>query len=148
MELWQSSFEAEQRRVIAAEMLDLELEKTSVHTIMNELKTKLEPIDPSLVVAADMEWKKQLQGLENLEKKMAKAIRLREEIKWQQLSKFFEEIKPNGEPQERRLNFFDLQSMWNGQLAPLMVEHFDPTIQRLTLFMDDDPNTIEAESPH
>ena len=146
MALLQSSFEAEQRRVVQAEMVDLELEKKAIETIMNDLKRKLEPIEQSLAVAADMEWKKQMQGLENLEKKMAKAIRLREEIKWQQLSKFFEEIKPNGEPQERHLNFFDLQCVSKVPLAPLLVDHFDPLAHKMTVFMDDDLNTIEVES--
>jgi hypothetical protein len=144
--LLQSSLEEEQRRVVQAEMVDFELEKKAIETIMNDLKRKLEPIEQSLAVAADMEWKKQMQGLENLEKKMAKTIRLREEIKWQQLSKFFEEIRPNGEPQERRLNFFDLQSVSKVPIAPMLVEHFDPLAHKMTVFMDDDPNTIEAES--
>jgi bacillithiol biosynthesis cysteine-adding enzyme BshC len=146
--MFQSNFASELAKMVQEHAVDLTSAKQSMLDVMASLKQQLSEIDPSLVTAADMELKKQLEGLETLEKKMAKVIRQKEEIKSQQLKAFFDDIQPNGEPQDRYCNFIDVQAQFGIPLLPALLNAFDPVSRKLTIIVDADPNTTARELQH
>ena len=146
--MFQSNFASELAKMVQEHAVDLTSAKQCMLDVMESLKQQLSEIDPSLVTAADMELKKQMQGLETIEKKMAKVIRQKEEIKSQQLKAFFDDIQPNGEPQDRYCNFIDVQAQFGIPILPALLNAFDPVSRKVTIIVDVDPSTTARESQH
>lgn len=138
--MFKHSFETIQNSWVEEVAVDLGPRRQALSQIMQQVKIDMAALDPALVTATDMELNKLLQGLDGLEKKMAKVIRQKEEVKIQQLKALFAETMPNGVPQERHLNFLDLQAQMSEDVLPQLVQAFDPFERQLTIVIDADPD--------
>jgi bacillithiol biosynthesis cysteine-adding enzyme BshC len=92
-------------RNISGDSISFEKEKETIRNIFEGLRDKVTAIDATLKGAADAELQKQLNGIENLEGKLLKASKQKQETSIAQIRKLREKILPNGILQERYENF-------------------------------------------
>jgi bacillithiol biosynthesis cysteine-adding enzyme BshC len=90
---------------ISGEALSMEKEKETIRSVFEGLRDKMLAADPTLKGAADAELQKQLNGIENLEGKLLKASKQKQETSITQIRKLREKILPNSVLQERYENF-------------------------------------------
>ncbi|MBN8704168.1 MAG: bacillithiol biosynthesis cysteine-adding enzyme BshC [Bacteroidetes bacterium] len=99
-------------------------------SIYDTLKESTHKIDPTIIASIDAEFQKSLNGLNNIENKIAKALKKKEEVAVNQLQKLNEKSFPNNTLQERNDSFIyffaqfpslinDLLSLFN-PLEPTM----------------------------
>ncbi|MFM9984095.1 MAG: bacillithiol biosynthesis cysteine-adding enzyme BshC [Flavobacteriales bacterium] len=116
---------------------EVQEEKNTLSAVYDELRTKAKAIDPTLEAFVNAEKQKQLLALENVEKKMSKALKQREEVKIQQLDKILDELFPNGKLNERRDNIFPLLNEFGSDLLNELHDHFDPIQGELKVLQED-----------
>jgi bacillithiol synthase len=97
------------RSIVNADQVALHNEKTKMTELFNALELRAKEIDSTLVGSVQSELQKSLNVLDVLEKKMVKALKLKEENKLNQLTKILDECFPEGTLQERHDNFFQFQ---------------------------------------
>ena len=83
----------------------LESEKEGLKKIFDAVRDKIVPVDPTLKGAVDAELQKQLNALENLEAKVMRAAKQKQETAITQIRKLREKLLPGGILQERYENF-------------------------------------------
>ena len=83
--------------------------------------------------AVEAEQKKQLAGLEDLEKKLLKAEKRKHESSTGQLEKMAEKHCPGGGPQERYDNFMPFYLSHGAGFIQLLIEKLDPLTFELTV---------------
>lgn len=126
-----SDLQKEQAQVVKeliqqSAQVDLSVERDQLSTLFQPIIEKAKLADATLEATAKAELQKQLSALENLEKRFFKAVKNREEVKVQQIQKLWEECFPGNGLQERRENFFALQSQLQDQIIPKLMEVFNP----------------------
>ena len=109
-----------------AGLFDLEEEKKALEELFNQVVAKAERADQTLTGSAQAEGKKILNSFENLEKKITKAFKAREDQKIQQLEKLWSEVFPDGIPQERHDNFFQFASKCPEGFIESLIQNFNP----------------------
>lgn len=92
-------------RNISGDSISLEKEKETIRNVFESLRDKVTAIDATLKGAADAELQKQLNGIENLEGKLLKASKQKQETSVSQIRKLREKVLPTGILQERYENF-------------------------------------------
>ncbi len=122
-----------QRWIDALGNEDLTNEKNESDRLFDAIAAKMKALDPTLEASALGEKKKLMVALENLEKKMTKAIKNKEEVRIQQLDKIFSELFPSDQPQERVANVSQYSDFMSEGLLNLLIEKFDPTKLKLTV---------------
>lgn len=83
----------------------LDSEKEGLKKIFEVVREKIIPIDPTLNGTVDAELQKQINALENLEAKVMRAAKQKQETAINQIRKLREKILPGGILQERFENF-------------------------------------------
>ncbi|MFN6380441.1 MAG: bacillithiol biosynthesis cysteine-adding enzyme BshC [Flavobacteriales bacterium] len=122
-----------QRWIDALGQEDLTKEKNESDRLFDAIAAKMKALDPTLEASALGEKKKLIVALENLEKKMTKAIKNKEEVRIQQLDKIFSELFPSDQPQERVTNISQYADFLNEGLLDFLIGTFDPTKLNLTV---------------
>ncbi len=112
---------------------DLSFEKSETERLFDAIAAKMKALDPTLEASALGEKKKLSTAIENLEKKMIKAVKNKEEVRIQQLDKVFAELYPNDQPQERITNASQFCDFLSGGLIEHLIDTFDPTKLKLTV---------------
>ncbi len=92
-------------RKVSGDAISMEKEKETIRTVFENLRDKVAAIDVTLKGAADAELQKQINGIENLEAKLLKASKQKQETSIAQIRKLREKILPGGILQERYENF-------------------------------------------
>ena len=82
--------------------------------------------DASFVGAVAAQEKKQLNGLDKLEKRLLKAQRKRYDEALSRLTAIQDELFPQGHLQERMSNFSEFYMLYGRDLLPLLKEKLDP----------------------
>lgn len=90
---------------ISGDSLSMEKEKEIIRKTFESIREKMITADVTLKGAADAELQKQLNGIENLEGKLLKASKQKQETSVTQIRKLKEKILPGGILQERYENF-------------------------------------------
>jgi bacillithiol biosynthesis cysteine-adding enzyme BshC len=112
---------------------DLSFEKMETERLFDAIAAKMKALDPTLEASALGEKKKLSTAIENLEKKMVKAVKNKEEVRIQQLDKVFAELYPHDQPQERITNASQFCDLLSSGLIEHLIENFDPTKLKLTV---------------
>ena len=121
-----------------AGLFDLEDEKKALEDLFNQVVAKAERADQTLTGSAQAEGKKILNSFENLEKKITKAFKAREDQKIQQLEKLWAEVFPDGVPQERHDNFFQFASKFPEGFIESLIQNFNPLKAELkVIYLED-----------
>ncbi|MDQ3111619.1 MAG: bacillithiol biosynthesis cysteine-adding enzyme BshC [Bacteroidota bacterium] len=112
---------------ISGDSLSMEAEKATIRTVFESLRDKMIAADPTLKGAADAELQKQINGIENLEGKLLKASKQKQETSIAQIRKIREKILPAGMLQERYENFIPFYLKYGERLiAGLSAEFIFP----------------------
>lgn len=119
------------KQMLQSEETSFNNEKELLTQAFQPVIDKVTAVDASLVGAAKAELQRNINSLDMLEKKMMKALKLKEENKINQIDKLWDEIYPDGSPQERHDNFFQFASTYDGDLIADLMEHFDPLVAEM-----------------
>jgi len=100
----------------------------------NRLREQLEKADPTLGPSVQAERQKALNGIDNLMKKGAAALKRRHEVVLSQVRSIVEMVNPDEEPQERRLNLFQFYPVIGPTLLEVLktqLQPFDKDLQTI-----------------
>lgn len=102
VELYRDTLQEAQKKMLGKmNMKSFEKEAETTIESFGKLKEYIAGIDASLVGWVSAEEKKQLDQWNNIEQRIKKAMKSKEEVKFNQLEKFYSFIHPNNLPQER-----------------------------------------------
>jgi len=113
-------------RADSNENLSVEQEKSDISHIYNQLMGRAKEIDPSLEASVKADQARALGQLDNLEKKLVKAAKRKNESLVNQANKLFEGIYPSGVFQERYESLFSLLIRYDLGIIDEMKNSIDP----------------------
>ncbi len=119
--------------------VDLQKEVEELKMIFATVVSKLKSVDPTLEATGKAEEKKQMEALQNLEKRMHKSIKSSEEQTISQLSKLRAKLLPGNELMERSDNLFSWYSDYGPELINQMYEVIKPLEAELHVLIPDQP---------
>ena len=106
--------------------VDLTAQKQLLDELFRQINQTAIAIDSTLGGFVSSEYTRQLSTLDNIEKKMVKALKTKEEVRIQQLEKILSEVFPDGNPQERVVNYFQFADVMPENFISELIESFDP----------------------
>lgn len=107
-------------------VITLDEEKSQLELLFQTIAQKAQEVDPTLHAFALGEGKRQLSSLENVEKKIVKAFKTKEEQRILQLEKIWTEIFPDHQPQERVANIGQFMAELPSDFIEQLISHFNP----------------------
>lgn len=120
-------------RLLPETDLNTDKEKEETLALFGRLRERAKVIDPTLEAFVNAEAQRQIQSIDNVQKKMSRALKQREEVKIQQLDKVLDELFPGGSLNERRDNIFPLLCEYGPSLLDALYDSFDPIKGELKL---------------
>ena len=108
----------------------LKIQLQSQFNILYEITTKT---DPSFAGAVKAQETKQIKGLENLEKRLIKAQKIKLKDTLARISDLQNELFPNQGLQERQANFSEFYIESGNNLIPKLIESLKPLEQRFDI---------------
>ena len=108
--------------------------KAALHTQFEQLKTEAIKTDSSFSKAINAQERKQIKGLEQLEKRLWKAERKKHYERLEQLQTLHEQQFPKGILQERVLNFSEVYLTEGASFIPKLIESLDPFDFKIQLY--------------
>jgi bacillithiol biosynthesis cysteine-adding enzyme BshC len=120
----------------SGDSISLEKEKEGLKKIFESIKTKIVPVDPTLKGNADAELQKQLNALENLESKVLRAAKQKQETAIGQIRKLREKILPGGVLQERYENFIPFYLKYGKEFIPALEKQFTFPVESLVVLTE------------
>ena len=106
--------------------VDLSAQKQLLDDLFKQINQSAIAIDPTLGGFIGGEYTRQLSAIDNIEKKMLKALKTKEEVRIQQLEKMLSEIFPDGSPQERVVNYFQFADLLPDNFIADLIDSFNP----------------------
>jgi bacillithiol biosynthesis cysteine-adding enzyme BshC len=106
--------------------VDLTAQKQLLDELFRQINQTATAIDSTLGGFVSSEYTRQLSTLDNIEKKMVKVLKTKEEVRIQQLEKILSEVFPDGNPQERVVNYFQFADVMPDNFISELIESFDP----------------------
>jgi len=116
--------------------LDLEKSRKKLSDLFQEIEGRLRSVDPILERPAQSGYARVERILRNLEKKMLRAERHKQEIVLSQFHKVREILFPRDGLQERNMNFAPMYQAFGKELIPLLCQHLDPFDFRFTVLLE------------
>ena len=126
MFLKKDAFAAQKVKELSEIDIDFSTQKEHLQQQFKHLYELADHTDKSFVGAVAAQEKKQLKGLQHLEKRLLKAQKIVLKDKVSRSEKLREALFPNNSLQERRLNFSELYLEYGETLIPTLVKHLQP----------------------
>jgi len=120
-------------RQISSIDLDLKFLKTKLNDQFNYLQTLANKTDKSFEGAVNAQLKKQMKGLDHLEKRLLKAQKRKLSDHVYRISLLHEQLFPNDQLQERISNFFTFYLEIGDKMIPSLINCLDPLNADFTL---------------
>jgi bacillithiol biosynthesis cysteine-adding enzyme BshC len=120
-------------RLLANAKQDFSEEKMRIQVVFEQLAERMSAIDPTLKAAALAELHRALSGVEQLQAKAWKAVKMKEEQKLSAINRIWEEIFPEGEWQERRENLLGLAMANDKELIRALLSAFSAPASALVI---------------
>jgi len=111
-------------------VLELKEEEHLIDTIFNDIVVKAGEIDASLQPMIKAELQKSLKGLKNIESRLIKAKKKKEEVTVNQIKNTKEKLFPNNSLQERHDNFISLLLFYGVDVIDELVKELNPLDQQ------------------
>lgn len=105
---------------------NLDQEATDIEKMYDNLKEKISSIDVSLMASVEGEKQKVLNGLKTINEKAMRAQKRKSETVVVAVQKLKNQLFPNGNFQEREINFSQLYSEYGEGLFEMLFENFNP----------------------
>ncbi|HEY9169084.1 MAG TPA: bacillithiol biosynthesis cysteine-adding enzyme BshC [Lutibacter sp.] len=122
----QESLIANAVKKISAINIDFSEQKMHLQQQFIDLKTLAAKTDPTFLGAVNAQEKKQLNGLDNLEKRLLNAQKRKLSDVVKRLSDLQNELFPNQSLQERNQNFSVFYELMGADLIPTLIKNIDP----------------------
>jgi bacillithiol biosynthesis cysteine-adding enzyme BshC len=106
--------------------IDFSKQRTFLERQFDDLEKIAEQTDKSFVGAVKAQRKKQLNGLDNLEKRLLKAEKRKHQELTNRIQELQDELFPNQGLEERQRNFSEFYLEYGDQLIPKLIESLDP----------------------
>ena len=134
-ELFQKQHELESwyTKKVSEITIDFSKQRTHLQQQFKDLYTLAKKTDASFVGAVAAQEKKQLKGLDNLEKRLLKAQKRKLAHQLERLISIREELFPKSSLQERSLNFSELYLEYGKDLLNLLKNELEPLANKFTL---------------
>lgn len=116
----------EKIREISKIEIDLSLQKEFLQKQFTDLEAVAHQTDKSFIGMVHAQTKKQINGLEKLEKRLLKAERRKHQELTDRIKKLQSELFPNQSLEERQRNFSEYYLEYGEQLIKTLKEHLDP----------------------
>lgn len=113
--------------------IDLEKQKEELHHIFKKIEQGIEEIDTTLIKTVRAEEQKQINALENLEKRIVKAAKNRQDIEVNQIRKIHAKIFPESVLQERKQNIIEYWSRYGLDFLEDIYHEMDPFEPRMII---------------
>ncbi|WP_306643246.1 bacillithiol biosynthesis cysteine-adding enzyme BshC [Sanyastnella coralliicola] len=111
--------------------------KASIASIFEEIKSKATEVDQSLNKKVEGSLQRQLKEIEGIEKSMEKAWKNRQETSLRQLENLHDTVFPGGSFQERKQNFFGLESGFQANLVDILLKEMRPLEPGILVIADE-----------
>ncbi|MBL4657998.1 MAG: bacillithiol biosynthesis cysteine-adding enzyme BshC [Flavobacteriales bacterium] len=118
------------------EDLSLDKEKGELSNIYKELLARAKEIDASLEQSVKADESRAIGQLDNLEKKLLKAAKRKNESGVNQIKRLFEAVFPNGSFQERYDSLFSLLVRYDLEVIDQIKDAIDPFDSSLTILSE------------
>ena len=106
--------------------LDFTDQRKNLQAMFSDLKALSDKTDKSFTGAVLAQEKKQLNGLDHLEKRLLKAQKRKYKEIVTRITSIQQELFPKQSLQERRANFSEYYEIYGKELIPLLVNELDP----------------------
>ncbi len=116
--------------------LDLDREREQLEATFLEMEGRMREIDPKLERSVQSAWARTDRMMRNLEKKMLRAERKKQEVIMGRLESVRELLMPRGGLQERNLNFAPLYIWFGAGFIESLLEQFDPFEAQFAVFTE------------
>jgi len=114
-------------------VLELKEEEKIVESVFNDIVAKAGSIDVSLQPMIKAELQKSLKGLKNIEGRLIKAEKEKEEVAVNQIKNIKEKLFPNNSLQERHDNFISLLLFYGVDVIDDLIDALNPLDQKFTI---------------
>jgi bacillithiol biosynthesis cysteine-adding enzyme BshC len=114
-------------------ILDLKAEERGVELVFEDIVKKAGQIDPTLQPMIKAELQKSLKSLQNIEARLMKAEKQKEEVAINQIKGIKEKLFPNGSLQERKDNFLYAYLLLGDSFIDELVEQLNPLEQEFVV---------------
>ncbi len=118
--------------------LELTAQKEMLHNMFSELEELSNKTDKSFLGAVKAQERKQVKGLENLEKRLLKAQKRKLRDKIERIKGIQDQLFPQQSLQERNTNFSEFYLEYGSELIPALLHNLDPLEPNFTIlsFLD------------
>jgi bacillithiol biosynthesis cysteine-adding enzyme BshC len=113
--------------------LDLKVEERGVELVFEDIVKKAGKIDPTLQPMIKAELQKSLKSLQNIEARLIKAEKQKEQVAINQIKGIKEKLFPNGSLQERKDNFLYAYLLLGDSFIDELVEQLNPFEQEFVV---------------
>ncbi|MDX5325264.1 MAG: bacillithiol biosynthesis cysteine-adding enzyme BshC [Bacteroidota bacterium] len=113
--------------------MDMDEQRSLLRGMFSDLESLAQRTDESMMGAVKAQQAKQLKGLENLEKKLRRAEKRKNDTAMRQIEEICAFIKPGGTLQERHWNFFYLDHLIEEDLLKELHKAMDPLKSELII---------------
>ncbi|MCB9335549.1 MAG: bacillithiol biosynthesis cysteine-adding enzyme BshC [Flavobacteriales bacterium] len=118
-------------------ILDLQEEQKCVEEVFNDIVEKAALIDQSLQPMIKAELQKSLKSIQNIENRLVKAEKRKEEVAINQIKNLKEKLFPSGSLQERKENFIYLYLVLGHNFIDQLLETLKPFEKEFTVLSID-----------
>lgn len=136
---WQDLFLKKEKLITAktselsTNTFDFEQQKQFLQKQFESLRLIAQQTDKSFIGAVEAQEKKQIKGLQNLEKRLLKAEKKLHREQLERISELQESLFPNGSLQERQVNFAEFYKIAGNDLLSKLYENLNPLDQKFTI---------------
>ena len=106
--------------------LSFEQEKNQLRTMFDSMKEKASQIDPTLVKKFEGEYTRQLKSLEQMESRLVRAEKQKNEVSVNQIRALKEKLYPKNGLQERYDNFISFYLKYGDRFIETLMKHLNP----------------------
>ncbi len=137
-DLFQPVIDLENSLVKAAsdQLLDLEKSRKKLQDLFQEIEARMGLVDPILKRPAQSGSARVERIVSNLEKKMLRAERQKQEVILSRLQKVREALFPREGLQERNMNFAPMYQAFGKEFIPLLCGHLEPFDFRFSVLVE------------
>lgn len=107
---------------------------SSLSDVFSDMDERIKNIDPTLVKTSQSELAKTTKSIEQIEFRLKKRIKQKEEVQLNRIAKLKEKLFPGG-LQERKVSIFEFMSSYGENLLDEMLPHMDVFSKSLKVFI-------------
>ena len=117
--------------------LNFNEEITKLESVFDAISVKIKTIDPTLEKRSSADQAKFLKSLKELQSKLVKAEKNKNEVAIGQISKLAEKLFPSKSLQERKDNFLGFYLKYGDQFFDVLFDALDPMRKKMVVVLDE-----------